>query len=163
MRRNSRKSLNIRWRSPAPRSPRTSRNVSSPLPTPYHPGTQWRFFVPADTHGRGPRGARGRAPERRPGRGPRVRRPSSPRRLGGVRAAGGARAPTHRSAATVEKRDRHAALRPEPREPVLSLRELPVRREEASILVRVGVAAHVLVYAALRPDAASDQGHLEQV
>ena len=84
-----------------------------------------------------------------------------PRGLGGDRATGGRAAPTHRPAATVEKRDRHAALRPEPREPVLRLRELPVRREEASILVRVGVADHDLVDTALRPDAAPDQGYLE--
>src|SRR5437899_1929741 len=120
MRRNSRKSVNIRCSSLAPRSPRTSSNVSSPQP-------------PLDR----------------------------PRGLGGDRATGGRAAPTHRPAATVEKRDRHAALRPEPREPVLRLRELPVRREEASILVRVGVADHDLVDTALRPDAAPDQGYLE--
>ena len=63
----------------------------------------------------------------------------------------------------MEERDRDAALPPQPRELDLRLRELPVRREEAAVLVRVRVAEHDLVHAALCADAAPDHGHLEQL
>src|SRR5437867_7606592 len=70
------------------------------------------------------------------------------------RATRGRAAAAHGPAAAVEERDRDAALPPQPRELDLRLRELPVRREEAAVLVRVRVAEHDLVHAALCADAA---------
>ena len=63
----------------------------------------------------------------------------------------------------MEERDRHAALAAESREPQLRLGELPVGREKAAVLVRVGVADHHFEHPTLRPDAAAHERHLEQV
>src|SRR5439155_586523 len=154
IKRKRRDSANIRLRSASPRAPRTSRKVSSAAPTPYHPGTKCRFWVQAKTHGIARSSASVRAPNRRVGREP---------MLSSAISSSGLAAWAHGPAAAVEERDRDAALPPQPRELDLRLRELPVRREEAAVLVRVRVAEHDLVHAALCADAAPDHGHLEQL
>src|SRR2546430_2410549 len=94
--RNRRKSLNIRVSSASPRLPRTSRNVARPVPNPYHPGMKWRFFVPADTPGKGRRAGGGPGAGRGAGPGALVRGAVSPTRgapPGGVAQPAGAPPP----------------------------------------------------------------------
>ncbi len=63
----------------------------------------------------------------------------------------------------MEEGDRHAQFLAEPGELALGLVELPVRRDEAAVLVRIGIADHHLLHPALPAGGAAHHRHAEQV
>src|SRR6266446_8032040 len=79
------------------------------------------------------------------------------------RASRGCPAPADGPSPAVKEHDRYAAFTAQPRQLDLGLRKLPIRGEEPAVLVRVRIANHHLVHAALRAHAATDQGNLEEI
>lgn len=84
-------------------------------------------------------------------------------RQGRDRAARGRAAPADRATSTVEEGNLHAELLAQPCHRGLRLRELPVRREVAAVLVRIGVPDHHFLDVAVRTQAALHQRHREQL
>ena len=78
-------------------------------------------------------------------------------RLGRRRAAA-----AHRTAAAVEKGEGYAGVRADFGQFGLRFRQLPVRRQEAAVLVRVGIADHDFLDAALDARAASHERQRQQ-
>ncbi len=71
-------------------------------------------------------------------------------------------APAHRTAATMEKGDGDAGLGADLSQFRLRFRKLPVRRQEAAVLIRVGIADHDFLRAALHARAAPDERQRQQ-
>src|SRR5204862_8156992 len=70
---------------------------------------------------------------------------------------------THRAAPAVEQAQGHAVAAQDVDQAVLGLVQLPARREEAAVLVAVGVAEHDLLQIAAGLHEVSVEGHRQQL